>query len=146
MLFQNSREILYKSFSNVLKFNCKFKHGNTFKFTGSSYSQFLSKECHFEKEVYSDLDEFSGGEKRFFNGGSEIHVVVLSITTTPTLFNLHVYSFTVQYYDLMRLANMCDQKRSEIMRYNREPLDPNRSGKNYSSGFKVYNIGVPRCS
>ncbi|RNA20463.1 hypothetical protein BpHYR1_017662 [Brachionus plicatilis] len=43
-----------------------------------------------------------------------IIVVVLSITTTPTLFNLH--------------------------RYNREPLDPNRSGKNYSSGFKVYNI------
>ncbi|RNA03646.1 hypothetical protein BpHYR1_031537 [Brachionus plicatilis] len=37
---------------------------NAFKFTGSSYSQFLSKECHFEKEVYSDLDEFSGGEKK----------------------------------------------------------------------------------
>ncbi|RNA15884.1 hypothetical protein BpHYR1_049106 [Brachionus plicatilis] len=31
--------------------------------------------------------------------------LILSITTTPTLFNLHVYSFTVQYYDLMRLAS-----------------------------------------
>ncbi|RNA02653.1 hypothetical protein BpHYR1_014942 [Brachionus plicatilis] len=31
------------------------------------------------------------------------NVVVLSITTTPTLFNLHVYSFTVQYHDLMCL-------------------------------------------
>ncbi|RNA13518.1 hypothetical protein BpHYR1_021053, partial [Brachionus plicatilis] len=29
-----------------------------------------------------------------------------------------------------------------LRRYNREPLDPNRSGKNYSSGYKVYNSGI----
>ncbi|RNA01191.1 hypothetical protein BpHYR1_043046 [Brachionus plicatilis] len=56
-------------------------------------------------------------------------LMILSITKTPTLFNLNVYSFTVQYYDLMRLAN-------------REPLDPNRSEKNISF-FNIYNYILP---
>ncbi|RNA29599.1 hypothetical protein BpHYR1_040214 [Brachionus plicatilis] len=33
------------------------------------------------------------------------NVVVRSITTTPTQANYNVYSFTVQYYDLMHLAS-----------------------------------------
>ncbi|RNA42681.1 hypothetical protein BpHYR1_053304 [Brachionus plicatilis] len=71
-------------------------------------------------------------------------VAVLSITSTPAPVYLNVYSFTVQYYALMRLASFkCNHTRSGhllinlvfnfflyYLCYNREPPDLNISGKN----------------
>ncbi|RNA29968.1 hypothetical protein BpHYR1_005927 [Brachionus plicatilis] len=58
-----------------------------------------------------------------------IFVVVLSITTRPTLANLNVHCFTVQYYDLMRLASRIILFARIIsfllyLCYNCEPPDP----------------------
>ncbi|RNA20400.1 hypothetical protein BpHYR1_005193 [Brachionus plicatilis] len=61
---------------------------------------FTFEDVHFEEFYFSSVPR---PPKKL--AGTAIHLS-RSHSTTPTFFNINVYSFTVQYYDLMRVSKL----------------------------------------